>query len=89
MSIENPYIIKYSNSFTFNGRLLAFRKGELFDITNTPKHIPFVGHWNVDRKQLSFKTAESLVKNIGVEKDVTNLQWYLQEELNHVFNLNK
>jgi hypothetical protein len=89
MSIENPYIIKYSNSFAFNGRLLAFRKGELFDITNTPKHIPFVGHWNVDRKQLSFKTAESLVKNIGVEKDVNNLQWYLQEELNHVFNLNK
>jgi hypothetical protein len=87
MSIENPYIIKYSNSFTFNGRLLAFRKGELFDITNTPKHIPFVGHWNVDRKQLSFKTAESLVKNIGVKKDVSNLQWYLQEELNHVFNL--
>lgn len=87
MNTENPYIIEYTNSFEFNGRLLAFRKRELFDITETPKHIKFVGHWNINRVQLSLKKAQELCKPNKVEKDVTELQWYEQEKLNHVFNL--
>lgn len=82
-----PYIITYTNSFDFNGRLLAFRKKELFDITEIPKHIPFVGHWNVKRVQLSVGKAKELCKPIEVKKDVTDLQWYIQEQLNGVFNL--
>lgn len=82
-----PYKIKYTNSFEFNGRLLAFRKKELFDITGLPKHIPFLGHWNVNRVQLSVGKAKELCKPVEVEKDVTDLQWYDQEKLNHVFNL--
>lgn len=80
-----PYKIKYSNSFEFNGRLLAFRKKELFDISDLPKHIPFVGHWNVNRMQLSISKAKELLTNKEVEKDVTDLSWYIQEVLDKVF----
>ena len=87
MSNSIPYIITYSNWFDFEGKTLAFRKGELFDITNVPKHIPFVGHWNVSRKQLSKGKAQELVKQELKEVDVSSLQWYQQEQLNHIFNL--
>jgi hypothetical protein len=82
-----PYIIKYTNSLEFNGRLLAFRKKELIDITDIPKHIPFVGHWNIKRVQLSVSKAKELCSTNEVNKDVTDLQWMEQEKLNHVFNL--
>lgn len=87
MTDEKPYIITYSNWFEFEGRILAFRKQELFDITETPKHIPFLGHWNINRKQLSKLKAKELIKNEPKQVDVSNLQWYQQEQLNHVFNL--
>lgn len=82
-----PYIITYTNSFEFNNRLLSFRKKELFDITDMPKLINFVGHWNINRVQLSKEKAKELCKPIEVKKDITDLQWYDQEKLNHVFNL--
>ena len=82
-----PYIITYTNSFEFEGRLLAFRKRELFDVTSLPKHIPFHGHWNINRKQLSVSKAKELCKPMPVNKDITCLQWYQQEQLNGVFNL--
>mgnify|MGYP001617432001 CR=1 FL=1 len=82
-----PYTVSYTNSFEFNGRLLAFRKKELFDITETPIHVPFLGHWNIKRQQLSVRKAKELVKEKPVEKDISHLQWYHQEQLNHVFNL--
>lgn len=87
MNTEKPYIICYSNWFKFEGRVLAFRKQELFDITSTPKHIPFLGHWNINRKQLSKLKAKELVINEEKQVDVSDLQWYQQEQLNHVFNL--
>ena len=87
MTEEKPYIITYSNSFEFNGILLAFRKKELFDITEIPKHIPFLGHWNINRVQLSISKAKELCKPNEVKKDVTCLQWFEQEKLNGVFNL--
>ena len=87
MSNTTPYKIKYSNWFEFEGKTLAFRKGELFDITSIPKHISFVGHWNVNRKQLSKGKAQELVKREPKEVDVSSLQWYQQEQLNNIFNL--
>ena len=87
MNIQNPYIITYSNWFEFEGKVLAFRNKELFDITTIPKLIPFVGHWNVNRKQLSKMKAKELVRNRPKEVDVSDLQWYEQEKLNGVFNL--
>lgn len=35
-TLDKPYIITYSNWFEFNGKILAYRKKVLFDITNTP-----------------------------------------------------
>lgn len=86
---EKPYIITYSNWFEFEGRVLAFRKKELFDITETPKHIPFVGHWNINRKQLTITKTKELIKHEPKQVDVSNLQWYIQIELNECFNLEK
>jgi len=88
--IPNKYIITYSNYFEFEGRVLAFRKHELFDITNSPIHIPFnesAQAWIINRKHLSKSKAKSLVKQEPKQVDVTELQWYQQEQLNHVFNL--
>jgi hypothetical protein len=90
MNTENPNIITYSNWLEFEGRILAFRKKELFDITDTPKWIPFnetAGAWIIGRKQLSKSKAKELYRNEPKEVDVSNLQWYIQEELNQVFNL--
>lgn len=88
--IPNRYFIEYSNNFEFNGCLLSFRKQELFNITDIPKHIPFnkiANCWIVNRKQLSKTKALELVKKEPIVKDVTELQWYQQEQLKHVFNL--
>ena len=93
MSTENPnneYKITYSNSFEFEGFLLAFRKKELFNISNLPIHIPFnkaANAWLIKRKQLTLSKAKDITTNKQVTVDVTDLQWYQQEELNHVFNL--
>lgn len=87
LTIEK-YIITYSNYLEFEGRKLAFRRKELFDITNLPFYIPRTtqGYW-IGRKLLSPKTAESLIKRESIKVDVSSMQWYQQEELNEVFNL--
>lgn len=88
--IPNIYKITYSNWFEFEGRVLAFRKQQLFNITDSPRHIPFneiAQAWIVNRKQLTKSKAKELIRNESKEVDVSNLQWYIQEQLNHVFNL--
>jgi len=90
MIIEKPYNIIYTNHLYFEGIKLAFRKQELFNIDSIPKHIPFnsiANCWYVNRKQLSKSKAKELIKMESVNVDVSNLQWYQQERLNHVFNL--
>lgn len=89
---ENPniYIITYSNYLEFEGRILAFRKQQLFDITDSPKWIPFneiAQAWIINRKQLTKTKAKELIIPKVKEVDVSNLQWYIQEQLNGVFNL--
>lgn len=88
--IPNIYKITYSNYLEFEGRILAFRKQQLFDITDSPRHIPFneiAQAWIIGRKQLTKSKAKELIRNESKEIDVSNLQWYIQEQLNHVFNL--
>jgi hypothetical protein len=87
---NNEYFITYSNSFYFENELLVFRKKELFNISNIPIHIPFnkkTNCWIVKRKQLSFSKAKELCKNNEVKVDVSCLQWYVQINLDYVFNL--
>lgn len=90
--LDNAYIINYSNHFEFNGKILAYRKKVLFDITYTPKAL-FVsnnngshGYW-INRKWLSESKIKELLKNEPKQVDVSHLQWYQQINLDKVFNL--
>lgn len=87
---NNNYIITYSNHFIFEGQILAFRKKELFNITNIPTLIDFnikVNCWIINRKQLSKSKAKQLLINEPKQVDVSSLQWYQQINLDEVFNL--
>lgn len=91
-TLDIPYIITYSNHFEFNGKILAYRKKILFDITNTPNALFLTnnngsnGYW-INRKWLSESMIKKIIINEPKKVDVSHLQWYLQENLNHVFNL--
>lgn len=87
-AIENKYIIKYTNHLEFKGQLLAFRKKELFNISSIPTLIKRSDQgWWIGRDLLTPLKAKELIKKEPKEVDVTDLQWYQQEQLNHVFNL--
>ena len=86
------YFITYSNYFKLESRVFAFRKKELFDITNIPTHIELKdnnnckGYW-INRKWFSLSKLENLIVKEKVIKDVSSLQWYKQINLDYVFNL--
>ena len=91
-TLDKPYIITYSNWLEFNGKILSYRKKILFDITSTPNALfassnnGSFGYW-INRKWLSETKIKELIKYESKQVDVSNLQWYIQEQLNHVFNL--
>lgn len=94
MNTENPnkYEITYSNYLEFEGRLLAFRKQLLFDITETPILINYNNNakaWIIKRKQLSKLKAKELIIMKDKKVDVSNLQWFEQIKLDECFNLNQ
>ena len=88
-----PYTITYSNHFKVDNKTFAFRKKLLFDITETPAYKPMlnnngsIGIW-VNRKWVSLSAMKKLIINEPLTVDVSNAQWYIQEQLNHCFNLN-
>lgn len=87
---NNEYFITYSNYLIFECQILAFRKKELFNITNTPTLIQFnnsANAWIVNRKHLSKLKASKLLINEPKRIDVSSLQWYQQINLDEVFNL--
>ena len=87
-TIESKYIIKYTNHLEFKGNLLAFRKKELFNISKIPYLIKRSEQgWWIGRELLTPFKAQELIKMEVKEVDITDLQWYQQEQLNHVFNL--
>jgi hypothetical protein len=92
MNNQNPNIITYSNWFEVNGKKFAFRKGELFEITETPRHIPIntmTWCYLIDRKHYSVSKIKTIIKKEPIDVDVSNLQWYQQIELDKCFNLKK
>ena len=86
------YFITYSNYFKIENRVFAFRKKELFDITNIPTYIELKDNNNckgyyINRKWFSLSKLENLIVKEKVVKDVSSLQWYKQINLDYVFNL--
>ena len=84
----DKYIITYSNHFEFNGRILAFRKKILFDITNVPRLIKEANQgWWINRILLSKQKVKELIKHEPIDVDVSALQWFEQVNLEECFNL--
>lgn len=89
---KNLDIIIYSNHFELENRFFAFRKKQLFDITNLPKLIELkdnnncLGYW-INRKWFTLSKLKPLVKSEEKIVDVSVLQWYEQIHLQEVFNL--
>jgi len=89
-NLDNTYFIKYSNHFELENKNFAFRKKQLFDITNIPVLMNLKdnnncqGYW-INRKWFSLSKLKPLVRMEERIVDVSELQWYLQERLNHVF----
>ncbi len=85
------YIITYTNYFKVDNKTFAFRQKELFEITNTPTWLELKnnngskGYW-INRKWYSLTKIKELIVIEEKQIDITNLQWYEQEQLNHVFN---
>lgn len=91
----NSFNITYSNYLEFSGQIMSFRKKELFNLTSgIPIYVKQVNvngsfGWWVNRKFLSVTKAKELIQKEPKKIDVSNLQWYLQIELDECFNLEK
>jgi len=89
-NLDNTYFITYSNHFELEGKTFAFRKKRLFDISNIPVLINLKdnnncqGYW-INRKWFSLSKLKPLVRMEERIVDASELQWYIQERLNHVF----
>jgi len=92
---KDSYIITYSNHFEFNGELFSFRKKMLFNLSGVvPKLVKIQVKNNgskgieVRKKWLSWSEMEKLAKDSKpINIDISDSQWYIQEQLNHCFNL--
>jgi len=91
-NLDNSYFIVYSNYFELEGKTFSFRKKQLFVITNIPVLINLKdnnncqGYW-INRKWFSLSKLKPLVRMDKKTIDVSDLQWYDQIKLDHVFNL--
>lgn len=91
-TLDNDYFITYSNYFKVESKTFAFRKQVLFDITETPKYLELKdnngshGYW-INRQWYSLSKIKTLLKKEEIKVDVSDLQWYLQIQLDYVFNL--
>ena len=90
--MNKPYTITYSNYFDIDGKTFAFKNKLLFDISETPVYKPLlnnngsIGVW-VNRKWVSITAMKKIIVKSNKIVDVSGLQWYEQEQLNHCFNL--
>lgn len=93
-TLQDKYIITYSNHFKIGNKTFAFRKKNLFEITRIPNYKPLqinntcYGYW-IERKWHSLPALQDMVIKEPKEVDVSNLQWFVQIELDECFNLNK
>ena len=91
-NLDNSYFVIYSNYFKFEGKVYAFRKKTLFDITNTPQLKKQVDNnkclgYYLNRKFLSLPKIKLLVINETFKVDISELQWFEQINIDLVINL--
>jgi hypothetical protein len=92
INLDNTYFITYSNHFEVYNKTFAFRKKQLFDISNIPVKIELkdnnncLGYW-INRKWFTLSKLKPLVKVENKVVDVSILQWCDQLHLDYVFNL--
>lgn len=91
-NLDKSFFITYTNHFRIGNKTFAFRKKQLFDITETPKLMPLkdnnncLGYW-INRSWFTLSKLKDIVKLEPITKDLSDLQWYQQIHLNEVFNL--
>jgi hypothetical protein len=91
-TLDNDYFITYSNYFEVDNKRFAFRRKQLFDITNLPIKLDLKynngskGYW-INRNWFSLSKIKSIIKSEKNVVDVSNLQWYQQINLDFVFNI--
>jgi len=89
-NLDNTYFITYSNHFELENKTFAFRKKQLFDITNVPNLLELKdnnncqGYW-INRKWFTLSKLKPLVRMEERIVDVSELQWYIQLKLDYVF----
>jgi len=73
----DTYLITYSNYFEIDGKTFAFRKKQLFDISDIPKRLELkdnnncLGYW-INRKWFSLSKLKPLVKKLNKIIDVVD-----------------
>lgn len=76
-NLDNSYFITYSNYFELDGKVFAFRKKLLFDISDIPKRLELkdnnncLGYW-INRKWFSLSKLKPLVKKLNKIIDVVD-----------------
>jgi hypothetical protein len=86
------YKIVFSNYFKVENKTFAFRQKYLFDITDTPNYLELKnnngskGYW-INRKWFSLTKIKPLIIIENKEVDITGMNWYRQEQINHCINL--
>ena len=89
-NLDDSYFITYTNYFEIDGKTFAFRKKQLFDISDIPKRLELkdnnncLGYW-INRKWFTLSKLKPLVKSENKIIDVSDLQWYDQIKFDHVF----
>ena len=74
--------VTYNNLIEFNGRKLAFKSKNLWDITGSPKMIPESEKgWYVNRMLPTKLKAKSLVKTQETVIDLSGIAWNIQEQI--------
>jgi len=91
-NLDNIFFITYTNHFCIGNKTFAFRKKQLFDITEIPKLMPLkdnnncLGYW-INRSWFTLSKLKYIIKIEPITKDLSDLQWYQQIHLNEIFNL--
>lgn len=92
INMSTLYKIIYSNHFKVENKTFAFRLKNLFDISDTPIFLELKdnngskGYW-INRKWFSLTKIKHLIINEPKEVDITGMNWYRQEQINHCINL--